>query len=138
MSGKMCGTLLRASAAYCVALQYANGGMIYRLARPLCSVWVKDLAYALLQKRNKKDRDRRVQCLLQKKRSLDEDGEVQDLAVLEQSKELQNPLKKEQLDLKQQEMFIPKWPELAIICYIIAIYPSTASLALKMFYHFLP
>ena len=35
--------------------------------------------------------------------------------------------------LKQQEIFIPQWSELAIIDYIICIYPSSASIALKMF-----
>ena len=45
------------------------------------------------KEKNDKDRERRAKWLLQKKRSRDEDGEVQDLAVLNESKELQNPMK---------------------------------------------
>ena len=81
-----------------------------------------------------KDRERKAQRLLQKKRSWDEEGEVQDLAVLKRIKRAAN--EKRAARLKQQEIFIPQWPDQAIIDFFhsLGMYPSRASLALKMFY----
>ena len=77
------------------------------------------------------------QVLQKNKRLWDEDGAVQDLAVLKRIKRAAESDEK-RARLKQQEIFIPQWPELAIIARfynynIIAIHPSRASLALKMF-----
>ena len=66
--------------------------------------------------RNEKDRERIAQRLLQKKRSWDEDGEVQDLAVLKRIKRAaESNGEKRAARLKQQEIFIPQWPALAMI-----------------------
>ena len=77
-------------------------------------VWVKDLA----MRWRKRETKRRVQHLQQKKRSRDEDGEVQDLAVLERIKRAAESNEKRAARLKQQEICIPQWPELAIIVII--------------------
>ena len=53
--------------------------------------------------------------LLQKKRLRDEDGELQDLAVLKRIKRVTELMEKRAARLKQQEIFIPQWPELDII-----------------------
>ena len=51
----------------------------------------------------------------QKKRSRDEDREVQDLAFLKRIKRAAESDEKRAASLKQQEIFISQWPELAII-----------------------
>ena len=74
-----------------------------------------------------------MQQLHQKKRSLDEDGEVQVLAFLKRIKRGAESDEK-RAKLKQQEIFIPQRPELAIKHYyncVIGVYPSRISLALK-------
>ena len=58
---------------------------------------------------------RRAQRLLQNNRWRDEDGEVQDLAILKRIKRATEYDGKRAARLKQQEIFIPQWPELAII-----------------------
>ena len=92
----------------------------------------KGFGYALtptIEKQNEKDQERRAQQLLQKKRSRGED--VQDLSVLKRTKSC---IFDEQraARLKQQEIIIPQWPELAmnLIDFVIGIYPSRTSLAL--------
>ena len=72
--------------------------------------------------------------------SRDEGREVLDSAVLKQIKRAAESDGKRTARLKLHEIFIPQWPELDIIdkqlfynC-INAIYPSRASLSLKMFY----
>ena len=47
-------------------------------------------------------------------RSWDKDGEVQDLAVLKRIKRAAYSDEKRAARLKQQEMFITQWPELAM------------------------
>ena len=58
-----------------------------------------------------------MQRLLQKNRLLNEDGEVQGLAVLKLIKRAAEADEKRTARLKQQEIFIPLWPILAIIDY---------------------
>ena len=77
-------------------------------------------------------------------------GQVQDLAVLKRIKRAAESIEKgaatlngsSNIEWKQQEIFIPQWPELAMYNrsidfflnnYITAIYPSRTLLALKMF-----
>ena len=69
---------------------------------------------AMNEREKCKDRERKALRLLQK--SLDEDGEVQDFAALKQIKRAaESDEKKRAARLKQQEIFISQWPELAII-----------------------
>ena len=69
----------------------------------------------LKKKLNEKDREGQTQRLLQKKRLRDKDKRLQDLAVLKQISRTAESYEKRAARLKLQEIFIPQWPELAII-----------------------
>ena len=58
-----------------------------------------------------------MQRLLQRI-SRDEDGEVQDMACLKRIERAGESDEKRAARLKQQELFIPQWPELAIRVYL--------------------